>query len=706
VSYQVGIDLGTTYTAAAVHRNGTTTVCALGDRGATIPSVVLLRSDGTFLTGQAAERRAATEPERVVREFKRRFGDSTPIIVAGSPYSAEALSARLLQAVVAQVSEREGGDPERIVVTYPANWGDYKKELLDQMIRLAGLDGGRVGYVTEPEAAALAYAAQERVEAGEVVAVYDLGGGTFDAAVLRRTATGFAIVGRPEGIERLGGIDFDAAVFAHVAGLLGDAITDLDPDDPAALAAVTRLRRDCVDAKEALSSDVDASIPVLLPTKQTEVRITRHELEALIRPSLLDSVEAMKRAVRSADLELDQISRVLLVGGSSRIPVVSQLVASELGRPLAVDAHPKHAVALGAAWAASGLLDQPAEVGQPDVAGPPSAPPPSVPTPAPSTPAPSVPTPAPSTPAPSVPTPAPSTPAGRPGIGAVPSLASPAAAPGAVPVVQHGREGSPAAARADAFDDNRTVVAPSELPDPEPAPAEGRPGKAKPVSQADLARPGLVAPSATPPTGSPRSRESAERVDTPGGSAPAAPPRSPPSASPASSGASPAPSTPPDPPPGRSSPSWSPVSPGSPAAPAAGGASSSVPKARSEPSRARPVSNPGLPGGPRPPSGARPPQGGRPPSDAGPTAIYRPGNEGGATAVYRPGGDQGRTSVYPGSYEAHGVRGGAGGPGGGYPPGSSGAGAGQSARSSAVSWILAIVILAVMVGAAVYLLAS
>jgi molecular chaperone DnaK len=354
VSYQVGVDLGTTYTAAAVHRDGVTTIFTLGSRTAAVPSVVLLRADGTVLTGDAAERRANSEPERVVREFKRRFGDTTPIIVGGSPYSAEALTARLLQAVLGEINNREGGPPSRIVITHPANWGHYKRELLDQTVRLAGLNPDLVGFITEPEAAALSYAAQERVEPGEVVAVYDLGGGTFDAAVLRRTASGFAIVGKPEGIERLGGIDFDAAVFAHLTGSLGEALSALDPDDPAALMAVTRLRQDCVESKEALSSDTDAAVAVVLPTVHTEVRITRQEFEGLIRPALLDTIEALRRAIRSAGLTVDDVSRVLLVGGSSRIPLISQLVSSELRRPVAVDAHPKHTVALGAALAASG----------------------------------------------------------------------------------------------------------------------------------------------------------------------------------------------------------------------------------------------------------------------------------------------------------------------------------------------------------------
>ncbi len=365
MSYQVGIDLGTTYTAAAVFRDGAATIFTLGTRAAAIPSVVLLRDDGTILTGDAAERRAMSEPERVGREFKRRLGDTTPLIVGGKPYTAEALTALLLKSVIDDVRAREGGDPSRIVITHPANWGTYKTDLLKQAVSTAGLDASTVGFLTEPEAAALSYAAQERINPGEVVAVYDLGGGTFDAAVLRRTPDGFSVIGKPEGIERLGGIDFDAAVFTHVTGGLGKALAELDREDPAALAAVARLRQDCVEAKEALSSDTDATIPVLLPNLQTEVRITRQEFESLVRPSLFDSIEGMKRAVSSAGIEMAEVSRVLLVGGSSRIPLVSLMVTSELGRPVAVDAHPKHAIAIGAAFAASGILDDSADAPAP-----------------------------------------------------------------------------------------------------------------------------------------------------------------------------------------------------------------------------------------------------------------------------------------------------------------------------------------------------
>src|SRR5690606_29001795 len=179
-------------------------------------------------------------------------------------------------------------------------------------------------------------------EEGAVVAVYDLGGGTFDAAVLRKEPDGgFTILGSPEGIERLGGIDIDAALFARVTEAVGDAYENLDPDDPQALAAVSRLRIDCTQAKEGLSLDNEIRVPVLLPTVQSEVRVTRSELEEMIRPTLAETVTALERALRSASLTPDQVDHVLLVGGSSRIPLVSELVSSGLGRPVAVDAHPK-----------------------------------------------------------------------------------------------------------------------------------------------------------------------------------------------------------------------------------------------------------------------------------------------------------------------------------------------------------------------------
>ena len=347
MGYGLGVDLGTTFIAAAVERDGHVEMVTLGDRSTAVPSVVLVRDDGQVLTGDAADRRAATDPDRVAREVKRRLGDPMPLVLGGTPYTAAQVMGLQLADVVQLVTEREGRAPEAVTLTHPANWGPYKKELFSQIPRTAGLRDVRM--LTEPEAAAAHYASNERLDEGALVAVYDLGGGTFDATVLRTTGKGFEILGTPEGIEGLGGIDFDEAVFNHVDRSLGGPLSGLDPSDPHDTSAVIRLRQDCARAKEALSADTEATIPVMLPKLQTEVRLTRSEFEDMIRPAISATIEALRRALLSAGVTPDHLSTVLLVGGSSRIPLVSQMVSAELGRPTAVDAHPKHAIVLGAA---------------------------------------------------------------------------------------------------------------------------------------------------------------------------------------------------------------------------------------------------------------------------------------------------------------------------------------------------------------------
>ncbi len=346
--YVLGIDLGTAYTAAAVSRGGRSEIVPFSSAGAVMPTVVVLRDDGEVLVGDAAERRSLTEPGRTAREFKRRMGDATPIIVGETPYGAEALAAHVLRAVADEVAVREGGRPQRVVLTHPASWGLFKLDLLRQAAAAADL--GPVEMVSEPEAAAAHYAGLERIEVGQVVAVYDLGGGTFDAAVLRRTEAGFQTLGTPEGIERFGGIDVDRAVLGHVDRCLDGLLTEqANTSDPAVRMALARLRDDARAAKEALSNDSDATIPVMLPSLATDVRITRGELEAMLRPRLIDTVDTMERTLRSAGMTWADVGRVLTVGGSSRMPIVREVLRERSGRLVSADAQPKHAVALGAA---------------------------------------------------------------------------------------------------------------------------------------------------------------------------------------------------------------------------------------------------------------------------------------------------------------------------------------------------------------------
>jgi molecular chaperone DnaK len=345
--YGLGIDLGTTQTAAAVLAGGRVETARLGARRAEIPSAVFVKADGGLLVGEAAERRGQDEPGRLAREFKRRMGDPVPILAGGVPFSAHALTAKLLRHVLDTVTRLQDGPPTSVALTYPANWGPYKREQLDQAIRLA--DAGPVRLLTEPEAAARQHAIARRIAPGETVAVYDLGGGTFDVAVLRREGDGFELLGPPEGIEQLGGADFDEAVFAHVLGALDGGLDGLDPNDPEAVLALARLRRDCVEAKESLSFDTEATIPVALPGRHTRVRLNRSEFEAMIAPSVQDTVEATRRALRSAGVEPSGLSAILLAGGSSRIPLVATVLAAEFERPVVADPHPEYSIALGAA---------------------------------------------------------------------------------------------------------------------------------------------------------------------------------------------------------------------------------------------------------------------------------------------------------------------------------------------------------------------
>ncbi len=347
MSYSLGVDLGTTFVAAAIAHPTQIEMFTLGDRSVVAPAVVYLREDGAVVTGEAANRRSVSNPDRVGREFKRRMGDPTPVMLAGAPHAVTDLLAAVLRDVLTRVVQNEGERPERVVLTHPANWGPFRRGLFEQVPVLAGLEGAHL--TTEPEAAAAHYAASRDLGEGEVVAVYDLGGGTFDATVLRNHADGVEILGEPEGIERLGGVDFDEAILNFVNYTSGGALSELDLRDPQTGIAMARLRQDCVLAKETLSIDNETILPVFLPGRHFDVSITRSEFEDLVRAPVESTIGALSRTLRSAGVSPDELSAVLLVGGSSRIPLVGRMVSEELGRPTVVDTHPKYAVALGAA---------------------------------------------------------------------------------------------------------------------------------------------------------------------------------------------------------------------------------------------------------------------------------------------------------------------------------------------------------------------
>ncbi|MGH3763520.1 Hsp70 family protein [Actinophytocola sp.] len=359
MSYQVGVDLGATFTAAAVCRSGWADVVAFGPHAAFLPSVAYVSPDGSLVLGEAAEQRALTEPDRVARQFSSRVGDGTPLRLGGVAMTADALTARFVADVVGSVAGMVGGPAARVALTHPAGWGQHRLASLRAALVAQGL--GATVLLSGAQAAARAYAERVLVSAGDLVAVYDLGGTGFDAAVVRKLGDGrFEPAGPPEELE-IGGLDFDELVFDHVRTALGERWAAIDPADPAVRPALARLRRECTLAKEALSADTDVRIPVVLPGVDTRVRLARAELEELVRPAVEETAATMYRTIDAAGGSPEDLSAVLLTGGSARIPLVTQILSEILGRPVVAVPNPKGETAIGAALAIGGpAADEPA----------------------------------------------------------------------------------------------------------------------------------------------------------------------------------------------------------------------------------------------------------------------------------------------------------------------------------------------------------
>ena len=349
MAYSVGVDLGTTYTSAAIADEAGVRMVSLSHDGIAVPSVMAKTTDG-FAVGVEALSVASATPWTVAREFKRRFGDPTPMVVANQAYSPVQLMSELLSWVINRISAMEGSSPELVSLTHPATWGNFKKELLRNVAEGAGLD--RVQLLTEPEAAAIHYHERARIEEGSNIGVYDLGGGTFDATIVGRQDDAYQLRGRPMGIDHLGGLDFDAIVFRYVVSSIQQHYDSLDQEDAEALRAVARLREECVRAKIALSYDTKAVIPIILPGLVIEVLLQRREFETECKPLIDRTVIAMVDAADSAELSPKDLDAILLVGGSSRIPLIGQRLSAALGVNVALDTHPKHAIAMGAVLSA------------------------------------------------------------------------------------------------------------------------------------------------------------------------------------------------------------------------------------------------------------------------------------------------------------------------------------------------------------------
>lgn len=356
--YFLAIDVGTSRTAAATARSAPdgTLVAAplpLGRNADSTPTTVFV-SDSGLLFGDAAERRGTAQPERLVREFKRRIGDDVPIVAADRRFSPQDLFALVVGWVIGTAVEREGQHPAGIAVSVPVTWGEYRTRLVQDSIGRLGWNDVHV--ITEPEAAARHYESTHPLDSGRALAVYDFGGGTFDTVILQKSRDGHVdFVGAPVGISDLGGADFDDIVLRHTVRTAGlpAATMAAAATDPGLRMALASLRRECVEAKESLSFDGEAVVPVLVGDGHGAVRLTRAEFEDMIEPEIERTIEVLETALEQSGLTADDLDAILLTGGTSRIPRVAQLLSERFDRPIAIDADPKAIIALGAARVAA-----------------------------------------------------------------------------------------------------------------------------------------------------------------------------------------------------------------------------------------------------------------------------------------------------------------------------------------------------------------
>jgi molecular chaperone DnaK (HSP70) len=327
----LGIDFGTSNTVALLRAADGRTRPVLFDGSPLLPSAVHIGAGGDTLVGRDAERAGRADPAGFEPNPKRRVDDGT-VLLAGRELQVPTLVAAVLARVAAEAA-RQAGPVVDLRMTHPAGWGERRRAVLVEAARRAGLPAPRL--VPEPVAAAAYYTAVlgSMIPVGRALAVYDLGGGTFDAAVVRRTVTGFEVLA-DSGLDSVGGLDFDHAAVEHLSRAYPPSVDGpWDRLVAPASDADRRLRALLYDevraAKETLSRAARAD--VRLPEVDLRAHLTRDELELLVRPYLQRTVACLAGTIDAARLAPAALAGVFLVGGSSRIPLAAHLIHAELG---------------------------------------------------------------------------------------------------------------------------------------------------------------------------------------------------------------------------------------------------------------------------------------------------------------------------------------------------------------------------------------
>ena len=343
----IGIDLGTTNSCTAVMEGGKAVVIHNAEGSRTTPSVMALTKNGERLIGDAAKRQSAANPERTVSSIKRHMGTDYRVKIDGKKYLPQEISAQILMKLKQDAESYLGMEVTEAVITVPAYFNDAQRQATKDAGRIAGLEVKRI--INEPTAAALAYGLDNGTE--QKIMVYDLGGGTFDVSVIQ-IEDGVIEVLATSGNNHLGGDDFDEAVAAYLVETFKktDGI-DLKKD----VQAMQRIMEAAEKAKIELSSmsETNINLPFIVvdrgETHHMDIQLTRTKFDELTYSLVSKTEEPVRNALKDAGLSAGEINRVLMVGGSTRIPSVQRKVAEITGKRPDQSLNPDECVALGAA---------------------------------------------------------------------------------------------------------------------------------------------------------------------------------------------------------------------------------------------------------------------------------------------------------------------------------------------------------------------
>ncbi len=342
----IGIDLGTTNSCVAVMEGGEPTVIANPEGARTTPSVVAFTKTGERLVGQVAKRQAITNPDRTISSIKRDMGTDKRVTIDGKSYSPQEISAMILQKLKSDAESYLGEPVTQAVITVPAYFSDAQRQATKDAGKIAGLEVLRI--INEPTAAALAYGLDK--DNDQKIMVYDLGGGTFDVSILEIGDGVFEVLAT-SGNNRLGGDDFDNKIMNYLADeFQKENGIDLRQDKM----ALQRLKEAAEKAKIELSGVMTTNINLPFITadatgpKHLDVTLTRAQFDSLTADLVQATMEPTKNALRDAGLSASDIDKVLLVGGSSRIPAVQTAVQNFIGKEPHKGINPDECVAIGA----------------------------------------------------------------------------------------------------------------------------------------------------------------------------------------------------------------------------------------------------------------------------------------------------------------------------------------------------------------------